>query len=578
MPTFDYPFEEKLYRLAMQAADDSYDAAVRMSTSYRGKNGYHSRLSDCTVHEVNKSLGYARRLLLRNEQGDCQRACDILYRVVPLQDINPCRATYGIWQYYLEEDLEEMDPPDWNWADFNGKELLKILLFHGDLLTDDLKMRLKDAIHHACLSIIRRNVGPHYSNISVMGAYVTLTAGELFGWDDVFAYGKQRLKDLYAYNAESGNFREFNSPTYTFVILYDLTALQRDVKDAECVTLAAKLLEMAWKAVAVHYHAASGQLAGPHDRAYEMLLSDATKFAIEKATGYRVHLIPDYDSFTPETAPFVPDIDLKCPDPFIPFFDGTACEPVQDQTFSAGRMAYTYMADRFTVGSLHLEQAWHQHRNVLGYFGTVSAPIAFNLKCLHDDWDYCSALMATVQQEGKVLTGINFLTDAGDSHPALDMVKNATISVSDLRIRYLFTGCTDSLRVAQVGETAFEVTDTASDVRVSISFPLAVFGDYPVSYEVTRDGADIGIDVVLYHGERTELDFRTIEAAVIVAALEIGTSAVDTAGVTAALTNGTVNAAFDALTVSVPAKPASLAAQVAATKLYRSGERYQPAY
>ena len=107
--------EKQLFALEVQGMDERYDAAVRMCRAWRGKNGYHSRLSECEVHPIRDAFCYAYALLNRDGEGDRARAHDLLYRVIPLQDINPARPTYGIWQYFLEEDLEEMNPPDWNW-------------------------------------------------------------------------------------------------------------------------------------------------------------------------------------------------------------------------------------------------------------------------------------------------------------------------------------------------------------------------------------------------------------------------------------------------------------------------------
>ena len=163
-------------------------------------------------------------------------------------------------------------------------------------------------------------------------------------------------------------------------------------------------------------------MAGPHDRAYAFLLSNSTKLSIERALDYRVHLIDDYGVFTAQN---VGDghftVPLRCPEQYLPYFLGSVypkghTERIIDQTFAPGRMAYTYLTDAFTLGTLHRECAWNQHRNVLGYFGTVAEPVAFNLKCLHDGWDYCSALMNTVQERGRVLSAMAFSTNGGDTH------------------------------------------------------------------------------------------------------------------------------------------------------------------
>lgn len=579
MTTFQKPFEEKLYKLYMQAYDDTYDPVVRMCVTYRGKNGYHSKLSDCMVHDVRASFSYAYDLLIRDSPGDRQRAYDILYRVIPLQDINPNRDTYGIWSYFLEEDLEEMDKPDWNWADFNGKELLRILLHSGDKLTDDLRMRMEDCILHACRAIIKRNVGPDYTNISIMGSYVTLLAGELLNQPEMFAYGKERLRKLHDFNMSHGNFSEFNSPTYTFVALFDLSDMIQEVKDPECVRMASELCDLAWETVAVHFHTTTGQLAGPHDRAYAFLMADSHKLAIERALDYRIHLLDSYDRFT--TATIGHDLfrhNLHCPEKFIPYFTEKCAERVIDQTFAPGRMAYTYMNDRYTLGSLHLEKAWNQHRNVLGYFGTVEAPIAFNLKCLHDGWDYCSALMATVQEKGKVLTGIGFLTDGGDTHINLDMVKNATISAEDLRVRYLFGGAADQLEATQVGDHSFMITHS-SGICLRIDFPYAVFDGAPVSCCITRENGELGIDAVLYHGPRKDLNFGKMEVSALAVTLRISTETIPNEwNTTAKAENGRLTACFDNLAVSLPLKPGAMDAYPNAVNLFRDNKPYQPAY
>ena len=578
--------EKRLFALEVQGMDERYDADVRMCRAWRGKNGYHSRLSECTVHPIRDAFCYAYALLNRDGAGDRARAHDILYRVIPLQDINPARPTYGIWQYFLEEDLEEMNPPDWNWADFNGKTLLQMLAEHNDKLSDDIKARMKDSICHACRAIIKRDVQPNYTNISVMGAYVTLYAGEMFQMVDFFNYGKQRLQKLHQYNLSHGSFSEFNSPTYTFVCLEDLSFLEADIHDKECKRLANELSELAWETVALHYHAATGQLAGPHDRAYAFLLGNGTKLSIERALDYQIRLIEDYNVFTSKnigdghfTTP------LHCPKKYLPYFLGSVypegkAERIIDQTFAPGRMAYTYMTDTFTLGSLHRECAWNQHRNILGYLGTVAEPIAFNLKCLHDSWDYCSGLMNTVQDHGRVLSTMSFSTNGGDTHVCLDMVKNATIHAKDFRVRCLFEGAVHHLNVAQIGAHTFTVTDRRNNLRVTVDFPYGVFGDTPVTYEITRDERMVGIDAVLYHGEEAAINFAQLTEALIVTAIDIAPS--DAPALPTAVCekdeSASLRVTLGNLSSLTPTKPDISRALYGGMKLWRDGCEYKPAF
>ncbi|MBE6767870.1 MAG: hypothetical protein E7549_03040 [Ruminococcaceae bacterium] len=573
MLTFENAIDKELFDRRMQYLDAQYDPQKRMMRIWRGANGYHSKLSECTVHAVRESLEYAYNLFRRDAHGDRARAYEILYRVMPLQDIDPSRSTYGIWSYYLEEWLEEMDMPDWNWADFNAKHLLRMLLTSPDALTDDLKTRMKDAVWHACCAIINRNVNPHYTNISVMGAYVTCVAGELFGWEEVLAYGKRRLQRLYDYNKGNGSFSEFNSPTYTFVVLHDLADFIADVQDADCKRMAEELSDMAWETVALHYHKATGQMAGPHYRAYVYLLSDATRVSIERALDHKVRLVKDYDAMV-NGCDY--DGNLRCPPKFIPYFTEDCGERVLDQTFAHNQMAYTYMNDTFTLGTLHIENLWNQHRDVLGYFGTVDAPFAFCLKCTHDGWDYCSGVAGSVQDKGRVLSVVGFMTNGGDTHINLDMVKDAKIAAEDFRVQWEFYGDIERLDVTE-DSGVFTVTERESGFAVTVGFPFAVFGDHPVRFEVTRNGNCLGVAAVLYHGERTTIEFGNMEKAALVTYCEADSKG-DTPIARCTVQDGRVSAQFANLGVSSVMKPTRNGDLQANIHLYRDGEEYKPAF
>ena len=137
--------------------------------------------------------------------------------MIGLQDQDPASKTYGIWPWFLEEPLARMSPPDWNWADFCGVQLLQVALDHRDRLTPEVRSLVDVSIQHAARSVERRNVGPGYTNIAIMGTYVTLVASELYGWDDLHRYALARLRRFSDYTKVQGAFTEYNSPTYTVV-------------------------------------------------------------------------------------------------------------------------------------------------------------------------------------------------------------------------------------------------------------------------------------------------------------------------------------------------------------------------
>ena len=175
-------------------------------------------------------------------------------KVIGLQDTDPESKTYGIWSWLLEEPLSEMAPPDWNWADFCGAPIAQMLVDHLSVLDEELEGLMRESLHHAARSIVRRDVGPGYTNIAIMGAGVTAAAGEVLGEPDLLDYGRDRLRRIVEHHRYHGGFNEYNSPTYTTVALYECERVLHLVKDVESRTYAEELWHACWADIAEHYH------------------------------------------------------------------------------------------------------------------------------------------------------------------------------------------------------------------------------------------------------------------------------------------------------------------------------------
>ena len=134
---------------ALAEEDKRYDPAEQMIRRPFSSPGYHTTLKGGDVHPTRDSLNYAVALLNSGEPGRLERAERILRRVISLQDQDPNSRTYGIWSWFMEEPLEKMSPPDWNWADFCGAQLLQVAIDHTDRLPADLQRQVKDSILHA---------------------------------------------------------------------------------------------------------------------------------------------------------------------------------------------------------------------------------------------------------------------------------------------------------------------------------------------------------------------------------------------------------------------------------------------
>lgn len=218
---------------------EEYTPELRMVRKPFHTPGYHSTLKNVAfTHPTLAACVYALGLLDSRQPLHVEKAHGILEQVISLQDQNPDNATFGIWSWFYEEPLEMMAPPDWNWADFCGKRLVLAEQRHSDLLSSGLREQIRHALYCACDAIIKRNVGPSYTNIAIMGAFVTLLTGEVYGEAKYLNYGLERLRLFRAYTKQLGTFQEYNSPTYTIVAIQELSSIYTATQVAEAKSLA----------------------------------------------------------------------------------------------------------------------------------------------------------------------------------------------------------------------------------------------------------------------------------------------------------------------------------------------------
>lgn len=421
----------------LEGKNNRYDEMWKCPTDKLQAANYHTRLAFCDVHSTREAFIYAASLLMTGEEGDKDRACEVLRHVCALQDKDPASKTYGIWSWYMEEPLDKMAPPDWNWADFCGKEILQVMLHHKERIPHDLYLELEDSLCHACGSIFRRNVNWDYTNIAIMGAYVTIIGGQVLNWPWMHQYGKRRFKRFVEATRDNGTFAEYNSATYTVVAIEDLTRLRTDAKDPEIVEMADEMLDMAWRTVAEHFHAPTKQWCGPNARSYTWLIGKSTLSFLEHCLHHKVKLAGEDFAYSTGWA----YLELDCPEKYRYAFE--KCIPHETvQTFTTGpdinspknSTATLYMEQAYAMSSWNVSSTWNQRRNLLSFWGG-SHPRYINATILHDLYDFSSGMYVTAQKGGHAVTIASLVSDGGDTHCNLDMIQNETIRAHDLRIR-----------------------------------------------------------------------------------------------------------------------------------------------
>ena len=521
---FSSPQQKAGFLKALRDKDPQYDPAEKMLRARFSSPGYHTTLKAGYVHRTRDSLSYAVALLDTGQPDRLKRAQDILRRLISLQDQDPKSRTYGIWSWFLEEPLDKMSPPDWNWADFCGTQLLQVAIDHMHRLPDDLQRQVRQSIIHASYSIKRRNVGPGYTNIALMGTYVTHVASELFDVPELTEYAKARLKRFYDHTLAHGSFSEYNSPTYTAVAINEISRMLRHIKDPDSQKLIQKLNRLAWHHLARHFHPPTRQWSGPHSRCYRTLLGKSTLAFIQRATDAKVSFVPESETAVSLDAH---RLRAKCPQDFFRYFTNLPSPRLQVEAFvknKPGRhdtIGTTYLHPDYTLGSVNIGDLWNQRRPMLAYWNTDDGIVAMRLRCLHDNYDYSSASIFTVQDKSDILGAVTFATDRGDTHISLDRIKNATIKATDLRIRLELEGAVAGVKLPSKVEVGRPVHFSSGNITCDFKIAHAVFGDFPITMNTSRDGNKTWIDIVLYNGKQTQIDFNKIPDAAIIFTLSV---------------------------------------------------------
>ncbi|TXK71722.1 hypothetical protein [Paenibacillus sp. N3.4] len=507
-------------RLANPAVDP--EVIERKHSDYNEENsmlrrpftspGYHTTIKEAEyVHPIIAALDYALAILDSGDELHRERAFNTLRTVLSLQDQQPDSPTFGIWSWFWEEPLAKMSPPDWNWADFCGKRLLLTMIRHGDILPEDLVNLMKKAVSNSCEAIIKRNVGPDYTNIAIMGAFVTLIAGELMQEARYVEYGLARLQRLYDYTLQSGAFLEYNSPTYTTVAILDLSVLAVYTQTEEALNLTNELLDITWKMVSEHFHPLLKQWSGPHARSYHTFLAPSHLSFLYMACGGEIPFI-DEDQFDYDPGWYCHGV--RCPDRWLHLFTNIGVREVvqslpESPEFQT-RTAYTYMTRDYALGSFNHNVMWNQCRNLMAFVRTDEGERGYmRLRFLHDGYDFCSAVFKSEQKKSSVLFGIQFALDGGDTHVSLDPV-HGRIQASDLRVRLEIGFSGRAPECVAITEDTVEAAMGSTTMTVR-SLYGAMDGFGPFRWEIAQEESTVCLDYVLYQGDRTEIDFNAME-------------------------------------------------------------------
>jgi hypothetical protein len=400
--------------------------------------------------------------------------------------------------------------------------LLMAWVEHRDQLGPKLEETLREAIVHATHSIQRRKVPLAFTSGAITGTGLVLIAARELNLPDLRTYARERLRKLYEQVVQQNSFPEYNSPTDSILALQELSRMLSLLKDGRDRALISALHERGWKHVATHFHAPTQQWAGPHSRNHETDLRQRpeTLAFLQAAVGNRV------DFHLPDPLPLSLEayrVPLPCPRNWSKHFAklDAARQVVEmfippDPAIAGSRtpvIGTTWLEPRLTLGSVNRGDFWRQRRSLLAYWGTPGAPRSLHLRCLKDDRDFASALLFTVQHESSILAVVTFAMDHGDTHPALDPLKEGKIHAKDLRLRFEFGGDLTGLVVRGATEPEKHLVFQDGQVRFALRPVSGNFAGRPFRWDDATMKLAHRIDAVAHEGAETSFDLAALDEA-----------------------------------------------------------------
>lgn len=500
-----------------------YSESAQMVGQKFHSPGYHTTIADGTwAHPVLPSLEYVLRLFERSAAGDRQRAERVVRKVLSLQDTDPASRTYGIWPWVMEEPLAKMSPPDWNWADFCGARLALLLADHGPALSADLRLAVRTSLGHAAQAIVRRNVGPGYTNIAIMGGGVCAAAGELLGDPRLLEYGRRRLQQVVEHTAQHGGFNEYNSPTYTMVALNESERTLHLVRDPATRQAAEQIRRAAWQVIAESYHPGTSQWAGPHARSYADYLFPATAAYLSRQTGAAIR---PHSGLAAGRDDLAVAWELPCPEALQQRFRRLPADPTEiRRTFVRRKSAdnstvgTTWLTADACLGSVSRGTFWTQCRPVIGYWRTEADPaVVLRLRFLHDGRDFASMGVVTAQAAGRCLLVAHPLRNQGDWHPGLDRPAGGIFQASDFRLRIELTGA--GVAVEPLGPACWALG--AGGQRAIVHALPGRFAGGDIVWKAGHASNQAYVDAVCYQGTARPFNFQELPEMALAAGIEI---------------------------------------------------------
>jgi hypothetical protein len=171
------------------------------------------------------------------------------------------------------------------------------------------------------------------------------------------------------------------------------------------------------------------------------------------------------------------------------------------ELFTPSVQGTTWLEKDFCLGSANRGNFWVQQRALVAYWGGPERPACYaQLRLMHDDYDFSSALVYTTQERNRVLGLVNFRNPGGDKHVNIDMIRTGEFTASSLRLRL---DISDPSAKAAIENNKAVVK--CGKVRITFHVPDGVFGKNKPAMRIGKEEDRLAVLVDLLKSDTPQL-------------------------------------------------------------------------
>ena len=167
--------------------------------------------------------------------------------------------------------------------------------------------------------------------------------------------------------------------------------------------------------------------------------------------------------------------------------------------------AYSYMTPTYNLGCLSGADLWVQRRPLMATWN-AEKPAYLKLRCIRDDYDFCSGIVHATQYKNTVLAATAFATDHGSFHFVLDENKSGIYDCNRLFFRLELGGYTEEATIKEDGD-AILISDRGTEIRIMVK-EWMYDGK---KAEIKIDPENKYIDLVCFDGDVRSVNFNTLK-------------------------------------------------------------------